>query len=526
MFYSKLTSYIKLNLSKKFTLLSRFLIILCAYTLLVACDPLLESKNSHSVAITIDKAIKFQTIRNFGASDAWSCQFVGSWPEEKKSQMAEWLFSTQMDSLGNPKGIGLTSWRTNIGAGSTEQGAASEIADEWRRAPIAYQGTALDSSKVNGQQWFLEAANRYKVQDLIAFANSPPVQMTKNGKAFSKGGNSTNLRADSYKQFSNYLINFLLKQQNLGIEIDYISPFNEPQWAWTEGNQEGTPWLNSEIHHLTKILDKELSGYKLATKIELPEVAELTYLYKTDSARMKRGRQIAAFFNPKNNLFVGDLASLSKKISGHSYYTTWPISKRNEVRNHLSKELANYPELEFWMTEYCILEKNERIKGRGKDLGMDAAIYMAEVIWADLVIANASAWQWWLAISPYDYKDGLIYIDKQKSNGSFIDAKLLWGLGNFSRFVRPGMIRIQSKTSQETSGLLNVSFADPKTGLITIVLINTSVKQKEVTLPTIKGNLHWYITSDNQKMEFMEQITPGEFISVPPRSISTFTEVL
>jgi hypothetical protein len=28
---------------------------------------------------------------------------------------------------------------------------------------------------------------------------------------------------------------------NEGIEFDYISPFNEPQWDWENGNQEGTP---------------------------------------------------------------------------------------------------------------------------------------------------------------------------------------------------------------------------------------------------------------------------------------------
>ena len=33
-----------------------------------------------------------QTIRGFGASGAWSTQFVGTWPSAKKNQVADWLF--------------------------------------------------------------------------------------------------------------------------------------------------------------------------------------------------------------------------------------------------------------------------------------------------------------------------------------------------------------------------------------------------------------------------------------------------
>ncbi len=33
---------------------------------------------------------------------------------------------------------------------------------------------------------------------------------------------------------------------------------------------------------------------------------------------------------------------------------------------------------------------------------------MARVIHYDLTVGGASSWQWWLAVSPYDYKDGLV----------------------------------------------------------------------------------------------------------------------
>jgi len=74
-------------------------------------------KGQDATAIRIDTGRVYQAIDNFGASDAWSCQFIGGWPEAKKNSIADMLFS--MDTLkdGAPKGIGLSLWRFNIGAG-------------------------------------------------------------------------------------------------------------------------------------------------------------------------------------------------------------------------------------------------------------------------------------------------------------------------------------------------------------------------------------------------------------------------
>lgn len=76
-----------------------------------------------------------QTMDYFGASDCWSMQFIGLWPQEKQNQVADWLFSTENHENGQPKGIGLSLWRFNVGAGSAEQGEASQIASPWMYNP-------------------------------------------------------------------------------------------------------------------------------------------------------------------------------------------------------------------------------------------------------------------------------------------------------------------------------------------------------------------------------------------------------
>ncbi|MBC8768408.1 hypothetical protein H4O18_10420 [Arenibacter sp. BSSL-BM3] len=106
--------------------------IIFACALLVCHFAFSQMKEVVKVDISIDK--EYQTIHNIAASDAWAAQFTGLWPDSKKNQMADWLFSLENNSDGSPKGIGLSSWRFNIGAGSSAQGSDSGIKDPWRRA--------------------------------------------------------------------------------------------------------------------------------------------------------------------------------------------------------------------------------------------------------------------------------------------------------------------------------------------------------------------------------------------------------
>ena len=74
------------------------------------------SRSVPDVSYQIETDKPCQTMAYFSASDAWSMQFIGLWPEEKQNQVADWLFSTENDANGQPKGIGLSLWRFNVGA--------------------------------------------------------------------------------------------------------------------------------------------------------------------------------------------------------------------------------------------------------------------------------------------------------------------------------------------------------------------------------------------------------------------------
>ncbi|MFW5774391.1 MAG: glycoside hydrolase family 30 protein [Tangfeifania sp.] len=479
------------------------------------------SKNNLT-EVTVNPSVTYQTIHNFGASDAWSCQFVGNWPDEKKNRIADLLFSMETDEGGSPKGIGLSCWRFNIGAGSARQQNDSGIDDPWRRAESFLQDDGTyDWSKQSGQRWFLSAAKQRDVESFIGFVNSPPVVLTKNGKAYSSGGNSMNLTEEKLPEFSNYLVKVTKNiQKNEGVLFDYLSPVNEPQWDW-EGGQEGSPWTNSEIAQLCRILGNDLKNAGLPVQIEITEAGQLNHLYEAANDA-ERGNQIREFFSPSSENYVGDVPNMAHKIAGHSYFTTTNDQVLKEVRIKLRDEIEQVdPELEFQMSEFCILGDNDGFRGNGRDLGMETALFVANVIHADLTIANAGAWQWWLAVSPYDYKDGLVYIDKSETGGKIYESKLLWGLGNFSRFVRPGATRISAEYP-ETSDLKISAFQNKNGELVTVVLNRgNSEKVLKLNIPAGSEKAKIYGTSNRHNLSYLGEFNTDDEIKAAPQSVTT-----
>ena len=448
-----------------------------------------QSATYPPISITINPSNEFQTIEHFGASDAWSCQFVGLWPDAKRNAIADLLFSHDTLATGQPKGIGLSLWRFNIGAGTAEQGNASGIKDEWRRAEsfLNNDGT-YDWNKQAGQIWFLQAAKKRGVADFLAFANSPPVHYTLNGKGYASN-KIPNLSTEQFDKYAHFMTNVVKGiDTKIGIRFTYISPVNEPQWDWSDGGQEGTPFYNNQIAGITRSLSKALMESQLSTKINVAEAGQLDFL-SAENGRPNKGSQIRAFFDKNSADYIGDLPNLTRAISAHSYFTTSPYNKAVETRKQIMASLNQTGRLGYWMSEYCILGNNGgEINGAGKDLGIDPAVYVAKVIHNDLANANASAWHWWLAITPYNYKDGLIYIDKNKTGGSYQPSKMLWAVGNYSRFIRPGAVRLEATLNPDKEDLLVSAYRNVNQQLV-LVIINPGDNARTVTTAVNSGRL-------------------------------------
>jgi O-glycosyl hydrolase len=470
----------------------------------------------------IDLSLKHQEIDNFGASDCWTMQKIGAWSDASKNRIADLLFTTD-------KGIGLSLWRFNIGGGIT-----NNIRNPWRTVETFDAGEengarTYDWSRQANERWFARAAKARGVPYLLGFANSPPKSMTRNG--LTNHGNdttsSTNLKPGMEKPYAQYLCDILEHFRNAPeserLVFDYISPVNEPTVAWeTRNGQEGSRAGNADIRRMMLALHDELTSRKLPVKIRGMETNTLPSLWSLDNdASRKYGTPFGDYLKE----FIADPQMRTVFDNVMCYHDYSSFEGPNVERHHrrLGEEMARYPGTKLWMSEICILHNR-------RDLGMDMALDVAKLIHADLVLSGASAWHWWLAVSNGDYKDGLLYTNWRRPGDeeSIIESKTFWAMGNWSRFVRPGFVRVDlAGGGHAFDGLLGSAYMDPKTGKVVLVYVNVSNESQEVMWESkAAGGAPWpksfgmWVTSDARNLERTAAVNTGA--TIPPRSVVSF----
>lgn len=114
----------------------------------------------------------------------------------------------------------------------------------------------------------------------------------------------------------------------------------------------------------------------------------------------------------------------------------------------------------FWETEIYDTDNNE-------DAGMGSGLRTAKLIHEAMTIANMNAWHFWW-IYPCCNDNGALW-DKATNKPS----KRLWVMGNFSRFVRPGYVRIGA-TATPAAGVTVSAYLGATDKRAVIVAINTN----------------------------------------------------
>lgn len=492
--------------------------------------------------LAIDASKTFQTIQDFGASDCWTAEYVSDYFTADREKAAKWLFSQQMDGNGNPEGIGLSCWRVNLGAGSADQGANSNIEDETRRAEcFLKEDGSYDWTRCNGQQWFMQQAKSYGVEHFLLFSNSAPVYFTKNGKANANNQNiSCNLKDDCYDDFAEFLATTTKHFVDEGYHVTYIDPVNEPRFDWKDG-QEGSPWENTNIASLAKELDKSITSRQLATKILIPEASSWDLLY---SGSGRASRQIDAFFNSSNSsTYIGDLPSLAKVVAGHSYWTFGNNSDLKNVREKVRDEAEKYG-VEAMQTEWSMLDAAPSTSAgfpASYDAAtkMDIALYMGKLIHCDLTFGNMSAWSYWTAFAQEKWSQKnrfyLIRMNAQgdtgdesygdiKKGGTLTADKNLWVLGNYSRFIRPGYQRIQLADDGDMNALLGSAWLSPDGQEAVAVLLNMKRSSRKVGLAMAESGIasvKAYVTDKDHDLELDASLQDASDMEIPARSVVT-----
>lgn len=379
----------------------------------------IHSEKPVRLVLKTDTSRKYQTIQGIGASGAWWSQDVGGWRKlnhkgkEIREEIANLLFDRN-------HGIGLSTYRYNIGAGSAEKGAASlEITEPWRRTEsFEREPGVYDWSKDEQARWFLDKAREYGVRYMTFFCNSPLERLTINGKAYGekqKNGTTSNLSRENYRAFAEYVLDVAEYFVEKGYPVKAVSPVNEPQWEWT-GKQEGCHFEPEELvdfYHvfLDVMEERKIQGVKLSAP-ELGEWGNTSYPYYEAILGDKRLRE--------------NLDSLDV----HSY---WSDENAKETFISWMKE-RKFQDMPVKTSEWC-----EMVQGR--DYGMDSALHLALEMQQDFTRLNVLAWEYWIAVSCYQFRDGLLYVDPEEQRIEI--PKRFWAMGHYSRFVRPGYRRVE-----------------------------------------------------------------------------------
>lgn len=423
-----------------------------------------------------------QTIAGFGASGCWWAQDVGGWQPDKVDRIVSLLFDQKA-------GIGLNIYRYEVGGGGVNNST-----DPWRRAETFETAPGqYDWNRDANAVSVMKKAVAAGVDDVMFFANTPPGRMTVSGKTTGEDDGGPNLRPEMQGDFARYLADIAQHFQSQGIPVKYISPINEPQWNWKESNgQEGCHYEPDQVVSMAQALAKELRARKSDIRPSLIDSGKWNDEKYTVDLYKRLGQ----------DPIVGPLMD---HYAVHSYW-----SADDDKKTTMSLLQAAGVQLPLWQTEWCQMES-------GRDLGMDAALTLAMTVHEDMTIADCSAWIAWLAVSCYDYKDGLVYVDL--GNRDVMDSKRMWALGNYSRFVREGYRRVE--LSGAPYGLPTSAYLSPDGQ--TAVLVSINDDDKPVTANISADGFTSFAaceTSDAHSLEQVAQGAPGTYV-FPPRSITT-----
>lgn len=387
-------------------------------------------------SIQVDTSKKFQQIDGFGfcLTDG-SAYLINQMAEADKSKLLNELFSTDGNS------IGISYIRISIGASDLSQKVYS-----YDDLPEGQIDTDLSKFTIaeNEKDLIPVLKTILKINPSIKILGSPwsaPVWMKDNDS--SKGGS---LRPKYYGVYANYFVKYIQAMKTEGIDIDAITPQNEPL------NPKNNPSMymtaDEERDFIKNSLGPAFSKAGISTKI-------ICYDHNADE--------------PQYPLTILQDAEARKYVDGSAFHLY-----AGDV-SALSKVHDAFPAKNIYFTE--------QYTGSG-------STFAGDLSWAiqNLIIGATKNWsknvlEWNLASDPKlePHTDGgcntclgAVTIDHNKISRN----QSYYIIAHASKFVRPGSYRI---VSSEIAGLANIPFVTP-TGKMVLIAINTSNQPKSFNI--------------------------------------------
>lgn len=413
--------------------------------------PLTSQKPGDGATFEIDDAIRHQKIHGFGASIMEAGLMVlNTLPPDRQEDVLKALFDPKI-------GAGFTAMKTPL-AGTDFQAAGPWFTYDDTPGDVELKDfTVARDFSPNGVGTFILRARKYGSFALQAPIDYPPDWMLYNVEKHQS------VQPKYYPVLARYFIKYLEEYKKRGIVVDYLSLFNEPEEVYTKISY---PEINVLIRDF---VGPELQKSGLTTKLMMSEAPDRIVAYD-------RYHEVL------------DDAATRKFLSVVAYHG-YDFANYDKIAE-LEKKYSEFP---FWMDEICYAYE------AGYPTTKSLPVYEFEDgdVWGNVIFndleAGTSAWLYWNAIldetggpwgiSPVhgnpdpNAQHPVVIINKFTHQITYTGT--YYYLAHFSKFVRPGATRVETKGN--APGIRVMSFASPDGGIVAQVL-NSNPEDKTVHL--------------------------------------------
>jgi glucuronoarabinoxylan endo-1,4-beta-xylanase len=272
---------------------------------------------------------------------------------------------------------------------------------------------------------------------------SPPAA-DKSNNTTSNGGT---LNTSAYDSWASVLAGFPATfKQNTGLDLYAVSAQNEPDFKATYAS---CVYSAAQMVDFVKVLGPKLAALKPPVNLVAAEPDRWSNLW----SGVSYGTAILA--DPAASAAVNIIATHDYGHKNDSV-TTRPTPPAG-TKQHI------------WETEMS--------DETAADVDIAHGIQVATWVYAALTTGGASAWHYWWFINANTDGEGLLL-----QGGSTADPpKRVYTLGNFSKFIRPGYVRVSTSGATPAGGALVSAFENPANGSVVVVAINPGTA--DATLP-------------------------------------------
>jgi O-glycosyl hydrolase len=421
--------------------------VVAAGTLAAAAGPAAPVSAAATTTVRVDPQVQYQTIQGWGTSLAWWAEATGSWSLASRQALATMLFSPA-------QGIGLNAVRYNIGGVTAGVSCASSFRAGAAVPSFEPSSGSYDWSRDPAQVWWLQQAQNLGANQLTGVAYSPPAWMTVSGcSAGAATAHTDNLASSNYQAYANYLAAVAEHFHNtLGLTLQTIAPFNEPDGNWTSSvHQEGMSLQPSSQNALVKTISSTLATAGAAgySQLSAPEP------YDSDNVTSWLRGAGAAY----DSTAIGDIA----QINTHDY-----ASREGGSVYGTAQALGKPLMMSEWGANAASSTASD----------MSAGLTLSERILKNEQQMHPESWVIWQALDGGPSGSGLGTCTdlwglacgdlSAGSNQQVTYPARFWVMGNYSKYVRPGATVI-GDTDTNT-----LATYDPGRSTLTLVTTNPS----------------------------------------------------